>query len=95
MKKLLISTRYPVAVSSLLSQNDFVNNAEMIHSCLEADYPDDALSQAFDLWLVLAKGCGLIDGYQLVEETKNNPFCNEIIRDRQGNEIARAKGVLT
>jgi hypothetical protein len=69
--KLLISTRYPVAVSSLLSKSDFVNNAEMFHSCLEAAYPDDALSQALDLWLVLAKGCGLIDGYQLAKEKGN------------------------
>jgi hypothetical protein len=25
---------------------------------------------------------------------KHNPFCNEIIRDAEGNEIARAKGAL-
>lgn len=27
-------------------------------------------------------------------ELKHNPFCNEVIRDAQGNEIARAKGAL-
>lgn len=27
-------------------------------------------------------------------EVKHNPFCNVVIRDAQGNEIARAKGGL-
>lgn len=27
------------------------------------------------------------------EEVKHNPFCNDIIRDVQGNEVARAKEV--
>ena len=26
-------------------------------------------------------------------KSKHNPFCNEVIRDAEGNEIARAKGV--
>jgi hypothetical protein len=26
-------------------------------------------------------------------EVKHNPFCNEVIRDAQGNEIARARGI--
>jgi CRISPR/Cas system CSM-associated protein Csm2 small subunit len=28
-------------------------------------------------------------------DTKHNPFCNDVIRDAQGNEIARAKGANT
>lgn len=68
MKKLLISTRYPVTVAALLSKNELVYHAEMVHSLLEANYPDDAISQALDFWCALAKGCGLIDSYGLEEK---------------------------
>lgn len=27
--------------------------------------------------------------------SKHNPFCNDVIRDAQGNEIARARGMWT
>ncbi len=71
MNKLTIYTHFPGTVAALLKSYELVEGLPHLPEVgatndLEVYYPDDAISQALDFWLILAKGCGLISGYTLV-----------------------------
>ena len=67
MNKLIIHTRFPRTVASLLKERDLIDALRT--ACptegLEVPYPDDALSQSLDLMLKIMEVCTLISDYKL------------------------------
>jgi len=86
MNKLIIGTHFPSTVASLLKAYDLVEGLPHTPAIgatedLEVYYPDDAISQALEFWLTIARACGLINSYKLIM-----PWMEEFERKRTQKE---------
>jgi len=67
MRKLVINTKFPAVVQTLLLRHHLIerNSTWQKERELEIAYPNDALSQELVFWFVMAVGCGLVNDYHL------------------------------
>lgn len=84
MNKLIIYTKYPSAVATLLKTYDLVDGTPHLPDIeatenLEVYYPDDAISMALGYWFVMAIGCGLIREYKLVMPWMEKKIAQEVL----------------